>query len=127
MRTEIEKAQAEVVRLTDAIAAYEVKVDDELQRATEQSPQRRLLMDHADSLVDSVLFALATLGFEVIDLDMQVAEGEPKMCDLSVADGDWMSIVEVKGYTKGAKANDFRTVARHCRVYEKKHGDVQRM
>ncbi|EME18523.1 hypothetical protein G419_16610 [Rhodococcus triatomae BKS 15-14] len=126
VRAQIDAAREEIARLTDTITAGEVKLDD-LQRDTEQSPQRRLLTDHDNSLVGAVLYALTTLGFVVVDLDKQVAEGEPKMGDLSVADDDWMAVVEVKGYTKGAKANDLLTVARHRRVYEKKYRDVQRM
>ncbi|WP_157184827.1 hypothetical protein [Nocardia niigatensis] len=126
VRAEIEEAREQVVLLTASIEFGEVKLD-ELMRDAEQSPQRRLLTDNDDSLVEAVMYALRKFGFVVVDLDKQLSEGEPRMGDLSVSDEDWTAIAEVKGYTKGAKSNDLLTVGRHRRVYEKKHGDVQRM
>ncbi|MEV6071852.1 hypothetical protein AB0L82_35385 [Nocardia sp. NPDC052001] len=126
VRGEIEQAQQQVALLTANIHSGEMRLD-QLTRDAEQSPQRRLLTDNDDSLVEAVMYALTTLGFTVFDLDKQLSPGEPRMGDLSVSDTGWTAIAEVKGYTKGAKSNDLLTVGRHRRVYEKKHGNVQGM
>ncbi|MGK8559474.1 hypothetical protein [Nocardia gipuzkoensis] len=126
VRARIDEARREVETLTASIAANEVELD-KLTRDLERSPQRQLLTDNDETLVQAVMHTLTGLGFDVVDLDSQLAEGEPRMGDLSVSDGDWTAIAEVKGYTKGAKSNDLLTVAKHRRVYEKTHPDVQRM
>lgn len=120
------EVQAEIARLTASIEAYEVE-RDEVVRAANLSYQRRLLTDNDEPLVGAVQTALEQLGFTVVNLDKQLVDGEPRMGDLSVSDGAWTAIAEVKGYTKGAKANDLLVVGKHRRVYEKKHGDVQGM
>ncbi|NKR94316.1 hypothetical protein GS483_19515 [Rhodococcus hoagii] len=116
--------QNQIAQLTAEIETQETeleKIHDEAARSFHQ----RLLTESDDALVDAVAQTLEVLGFAVVNLDKQLAPGEPKMGDLLVSDGSWTAVVEVKGYTKGAKANDLLTVNRHRRVYEKKHGDVQ--
>ncbi|MET7770194.1 hypothetical protein [Nocardia sp. NPDC005366] len=126
LRTEIAEAHAELARLTARIGVSEVNLDG-LIRDAGRSPQRRLLTDHDDALVDAVTHALTELGFDVTNLDRQLAEGQAKQSDLSVTEGDWTAMVEVKGYTKGAKSNDLLAVGRHRRIYERAHKEVQRM
>ncbi|MCP2278679.1 hypothetical protein APR09_004261 [Nocardia amikacinitolerans] len=122
----IDAARREVIRLTATIEVSEVELD-KLIKDAEQAPQRQLLTDNDETLVEAVMYTLTELGFDVVDLDKQLAEGEPRMGDLSVSDGDWAAVAEVKGYIKGAKSNDLLTVAKHRRLYEKTHPDVQRM
>ncbi|MGW5721880.1 hypothetical protein ACWEVP_37300 [Amycolatopsis sp. NPDC003865] len=58
--------------------------------------------------------ALETLGFTVRDLDQVHPEGQRRE-DLRVSNPDapaWEAIVEVKGYTAGAKVNDLNRVLR---------------
>lgn len=108
------------------IESSETKLD-QLHRNIGQSLHRRLLADNDDTLVEAVTYALAMVGFTVADLDKELSENEPRMGDLSVSDGDWIAMAEIKGYTKGAKSNDLIVVGRHRRVHEKKNRDVQRM
>lgn len=126
VRTGIDVARTQVAELNAVIETAEITLDS-LIRDSAKSPQRRLLTDNDATLVDAVQHALTEFGFTVVDLDEQLSPGEPRMGDLSVSDGDWTAIAEIKGYTKGAKSNDLLTVGRHRRVYEKKNRDVQRM
>ncbi|WP_194828533.1 hypothetical protein [Nocardia sp. XZ_19_231] len=122
----IDEARIQIVNLTANIEAGEVE-REALIRAASQSYQRRLLTEHGDALVAAVTQALTELGFHVVDLDEQLAVGEPRLGDLAVSDETWTAVTEVKGYTKGAKSNDLMAVAKHRRIYEKTHGEVQRM
>lgn len=114
----------QIAQLTTEIETQETeleKIHDEAARSFHQ----RLLTEYDDALVDAVAQTLEVLGFAVVNLDKQLAPGEPKMGDLLVSEGEWKAVVEVKGYTKGAKANDLLTVNRHRRMYERKHDSVQ--
>lgn len=83
--------------------------------------QHQLLAEQGDQLVDAVASALLQLGFQVQDMDTQIEEGKPKLEDLRVKDGDapdWELIAEVKGYSKGASANDVQQILlRPMRAY----------
>lgn len=74
-----------------------------------QRGEHRLLTADGDELVEAVKGAFETLGFTVRDMDAELGPGEPRLEDLQIRDADdpdWEALVEVKGYTKGAKAND---------------------
>jgi hypothetical protein len=74
----------------------------------------RLLTADGDNLAHGVQAALEALGFEVEDMD-QVHPDKDRREDLRVRDPDrpgWEVIVEVKGYTAGAKVNDLTRLLR---------------
>lgn len=67
--------------------------------------ERALLTADGRVLEESVGCALAELGFIVVDMDEIWPEGKRKE-DLRVVDpnvGDWLAIVEVKGFSNGVK------------------------
>lgn len=76
----------------------------------------RLLTTDGDDLVEAVRVALTAFGFTTQDMDdhHDVVTGA-KLEDLRVrspTDSDWTCLVEVKGYIKGAKANDVTQITR---------------
>ncbi|WP_024285336.1 hypothetical protein [Cellulomonas sp. KRMCY2] len=74
----------------------------------------RLLTAQGDDLIAAVTDALRDLGFDVRDMDgHHDAKTGAKLEDLRVSDSDdhaWECLVEVKGYTKGAKVNDVQQI-----------------
>lgn len=71
----------------------------------------RLLTDQGDDLVDAVAEAFRSFGFNVRDMDdHHDKKSGAKLEDLRVTypngSGDWTCLAEVKGYGKGARAND---------------------
>lgn len=127
VQAKINHASKQVEHWTSEVREAEVKLD-ELSGDIGQSPQRKLLMATDDDLVQAVAYAFKALGFNVVDLDEQTEEGKAKTADLSVSEDDWTAIVEVKGYTKGAKSNDLMDVIKHRRSYERRYrSDVQNM
>ncbi len=72
------------------------------------SDSRRLLTGSGRDLVDGVSGVLEDLGFDVEDADESAAAGE-FLEDLRLGDRSakgWTALVEIKGYTKGAKITD---------------------
>jgi hypothetical protein len=81
-------------------------------RAQFDATDRVLLIGTDDPLVDMVTKALEDFGFEVKNVDEERrAQGLALREDLQVSDGDWLSLCEVKGYGKGAKASDLTKLA----------------
>lgn len=74
----------------------------------------RLLTAQGAELIAAVVEALTDLGFEARDMDEHHdAKTGAKLEDLRVTDTDdtaWECLVEVKGYTKGAKVNDVHQI-----------------
>lgn len=74
----------------------------------------RLLTAQGDDLITAVAEALTDLGFDVREMDdHHDAKTGAKLEDLRVTDSDgsaWECLVEVKGYTKGAKVNDVQQI-----------------
>lgn len=71
--------------------------------------ERALLTTQSDDLVVAVLQVLFELGFQVEDSDALAANGD-HVQDIIVrdlADPEWVALVEVKGYTKGARTEAF--------------------
>ena len=87
---------------------------------------RRLLAAQGSKLVDAVIDALTTLGYEVENADDADADkGTPKVEDLRVSDPDaseWTNITEVRGYTGGAKASDLQRLGRFAVLYLQRTG-----
>lgn len=77
---------------------------------------RRTIWEDGDELVDAVSEMLEEMGFTVEKMDESKQPHEAKHDDLRLtlaARPEWEAIVEVKGYTKGIKANDARQVRMH--------------
>lgn len=74
----------------------------------------RLLTSDGTGLAEAAQIALEALGFTVRDMDQVTQEGQRRE-DLRVTDpavAGWEAIVEVKGYTAGARVNDLARVLR---------------
>ncbi|MCS6548418.1 hypothetical protein NYS50_11065 [Curtobacterium flaccumfaciens pv. flaccumfaciens] len=84
----------------------------EAERADSASGMSRLLTAQSEELVDAVAESFRAFGFVVQDMDdHHDATTGAKLEDLRVScpsDGrpGWTALVEVKGYSKGARAND---------------------
>jgi hypothetical protein len=91
-------------------------------RASAAKGEWRLLTAQGKELEDAVARALRTLGFEVESMDPpQSTTTNPNLEDLRVRthdDAGWECLVEVKGYTKGAKVSDVpQIIGRPVRRY----------
>jgi hypothetical protein len=110
--------------------AQEQALKDHLEESVKRadSGPGRLLTADGDDLNDAVLKAMQDLGFGVRDMDDHHDERTgAKLEDLRVDDPsapDWHCLVEVKGYTKGAKVNDVPQITgRPVAAYTKETGD----
>lgn len=116
---ELARAQQDLDAARDARQRAIAAADEQVAQAEKRVQVAReaaaagpwqLLSAQSDDLVHAVQDALHALGFEAVELD------EPhhkkygrRLEDLRVTDPaapEWESLVEVKGYTKGAKRND---------------------
>jgi hypothetical protein len=90
----------------------EQEIQAQLEESTRLADEgtRRILTTDGDELVEAVTTVLEDLGFKVRDMDDHHDERTgAKLEDLRVedpSDADWLTLVEVKGYAKGAKVND---------------------
>lgn len=91
-------------------------------RAADKIGYQRLLTADGDELESAVQDVLTELGFTVQNMDGhhdQVTKA--KLEDLRVGDPEdpeWIALVEIKGYTKGAKTNDVTQIlGRPMRAY----------
>lgn len=115
-------------RETATILAQRMEEDHKLRRVVEDeraradSRERRLLTASGDPLKDQVSDVLIELGFAVVDSDALEANQAEKLEDLRVSDGAWTALVEVKGYTKGAKTNDLQKFTRPVGRYVRDTG-----
>lgn len=85
--------------------------------------ERRLLTADGDNLVDAVRAGLQRLGFIVDDRDQ--ARPDEKLEDLLVTDpdvADWVALVEVKGFGRGAKTSGITQFLRFERRYTHENG-----
>jgi hypothetical protein len=86
--------------------------------------ERALLTSNDDPLVQAVLQAFTELGFSVTDADVAPDRTE-KLEDLRVKDAsapDWVALVEVKGYGKGAQTGALTQFFRFERRYRQRTG-----
>lgn len=88
------------------------------------SAWRRLLDGTGEELVAAVADALRTLGFTVVDADALPKRAGKKREDLQVRDGDWVALVEVKGFRGAAKSNDLQQVTAAGMQYVSASGSV---
>lgn len=78
---------------------------------------RLLVTADAEILVTAVTSVLIALGFTVINADDLPEHKSAKQEDLRVQLGDWIALVEVKGYTKGAKINDLNQITKAAATF----------
>lgn len=103
----------------------QVQLDESTRLADEGI--RRILTSDGDELVEAVTAVLEDLGFTVRDMDDHHDKRTgAKLEDLRVedpSDADWLTLVEVKGYAKGAKVNDVPQITgRPAVAYTKETG-----
>ncbi|MDQ5982304.1 MAG: hypothetical protein QG549_301 [Patescibacteria group bacterium] len=135
-----EWSSTEELRLLDAIQnagdifeSARVNYETELQTLQNQltgehakadAGARMLLTSQGDDLKDSVKSTLEFFGFSVEDYDETLSKqgrGTDKLQDLNVrttvGEEPWISLVEVKGYKKGAKQGDLLKISRFEKRY----------
>jgi hypothetical protein len=98
------------------------KLGEERERA--DSYERALLVKQHDDLKNACARALEELGFLVTDADVD-AKPDDHLEDLRVEDPDfpsWIALVEVKGYTKGAKTEALTQFVRFNKRYVHRYG-----
>lgn len=109
-RTLREFDQAEALRRAEAENAR-VALAEMAEAATQHGERwRAILTTTGDELVASVKELLEGLGLDVIDADSLPENKGKKREDLRVTYGDWIALVEVKGYVGAAKSNDLQQV-----------------
>ena len=116
----------------DAVVEFhrsEQEIQAHLKESTRVADEgtRRILTDDGDELVEAVTTVLEDLGFRVTDMDDHHDKRTgAKLEDLRVEDPlepEWLSLVEVKGYTRGAKVNDVPQITgRPAVTYTKETG-----
>ncbi|WP_434769400.1 hypothetical protein [Curtobacterium flaccumfaciens] len=120
--------QSERVRILADLDRRQGEAEDELEAALADGALLDLLREQGDALVAAVTLAVRSFGFDVHDMDEHHDEKNgAKLEDLRVAyppgSQDWTCLVEVKGYGKGAKANDVgQIVSRPPLVFYKETG-----
>ncbi|MEU6135856.1 hypothetical protein [Nocardioides sp. NPDC047086] len=101
---------SQVAKLREQQEALDAELNAERERA--EAYERALLAKDGEVLERAVQRALGDLGFEVTNMDEIWPEGKRRE-DLRAgiaSDPEWVAIVEIKGYTKGAKETDlFKT------------------
>ncbi|WP_143264709.1 hypothetical protein [Arthrobacter sp. 49Tsu3.1M3] len=107
----------------------EQEIQAQLEESTRLADEgtRRILTSDGDELVEAVTTVLEDLGFTVRDMDDHHDERTgAKLEDLRAedpSDADWLTLVEVKGYAKGAKVNDVPQITgRPAVAYTKETG-----
>jgi hypothetical protein len=96
----------------------------ETTRESVDASERQLLTAGDTPLVDIVHQTLEMFGFEVTNVDDGLAEGQAKKEDLRVADGGWLAICEVKGYSKGGKLVDLQKLNGFATLYAVETGSA---
>lgn len=122
LRREHEEAVVEFQRREQATEAL---LKESGRRADEGT--RRVLTHDGVELVEAVTTVLEDLGFEVRDMDDHHDQRTgAKLEDLRVEDPsapEWLCLVEIKGYLKGAKVNDVSQITgRPAVAYTKETG-----
>jgi hypothetical protein len=86
---------------------------------------RRLLTMQGDDLVEEVEVTLRALGFDVQRPDAaRAATKDALLEDLEAIDGEWNTLVEVRGYAKGGgKTQDLQRIERFVAHYVKRKRD----
>lgn len=96
--------------------------------AAAEEEERLLLTAHGDPLTERVAEVLRKFGFDVEDRDTYAAKTQSsKKEDLRIThpttgDPDWVCLVEVKGFTRGAKANAIQQIQKAAGIFEGVNG-----
>ncbi|WP_178997316.1 hypothetical protein [Paenarthrobacter nitroguajacolicus] len=124
MHDELQKLHEERSKLLAELDERERAAASQLEeaRAADKVGYQRLLTADGDELESAVQKVLTEFGFTVQNMDGhhdQVTKA--KLEDLRVSDPEdpeWIALVEIKGYTKGAKTNDVTQIlGRPMRAY----------
>lgn len=124
MHDELQKLHEERSKLLAELDERERAAASQLEeaRAADKVGYQRLLTADGDELESAVQNVLTEFGFTVQNMDGhhdQVTKA--KLEDLRVSDPEdpeWIALVEIKGYTKGAKTNDVTQIlGRPMRAY----------
>ncbi|MYB21698.1 MAG: hypothetical protein F4Y29_04100 [Chloroflexi bacterium] len=115
-------AISEIERERERLERERQRLVEDLARVGSQAEAtvRRTIREDGDQLVDAVGEMLEEMGFAVERMDEAKQTHEAKHEDLRLtlaAQPEWEAIVEVKGYTKGIRANDARQVGMHRERY----------
>ena len=105
----------------------EVAIQQEEEFVRANNSDRRLITAQGDDLVDEVQAALEELGFIVTNVDREIAGEGDRREDLRVNDPDnldWVAIVEVRGYRRGAQLNDLLRIGRFVARYAEETGKI---
>lgn len=118
----IADAISEIERESARLDREQRNLEEELARVGSRvdATVRRTIWEDGDELVDAVSEMLEEMGFAVERMDEAKQPHEAKHEDLRLtlaAQPKWEAIVEVKGYTKGIRANDARQVGMHRERY----------
>jgi hypothetical protein len=105
-------ASRERARLTSEVALAEEEGED----------WRRMLRETGDNLVSSIQSVFEYFGFTVVDSDSLPEHKDRKREDLRVVEGEWIALVEVKGYNGAAKSNDLQQIAAAAVTFAIDHG-----
>ncbi len=112
-----------LTRMQGRIQAQELELEQA--RSEGDASERRLLTEQKDELVEAVITALEAFGFAVQNMDLVWPENDRRE-DLRVTTvdvPDWVVLVEVRGYGKGAQLSDLiRITARFLPRYEREVG-----
>ncbi|WP_406176125.1 hypothetical protein [Streptomyces canus] len=121
---ELERHRRETEEIIELRRQEAANLEQEVERVTAEvnSTTRLLLTAQGKPLVGAVASVLSGLGFTVIDSDEEKEEGAYLLEDLKVMHEDWISLAEVRGYSKGAKTSDLQRIERAVRHYERGHG-----
>ena len=98
------------------------------ERAHADTGLRKLVTAQDDDLVEQVTSSLQDIGFNVREIDKELAEGKPKREDLRLSvsgdSSEWEAIVEVRGYRRSThKLSDMNArLARFASLYERENG-----
>lgn len=109
-----------------ASEAASLEKEAQAARAAADNGRRRLLTAQGRELVEAVIDALQTLGFEVQDRDEDTPPND-RLEDLWVTapnvDDEWIAIAEVRGYAKGATVGDLiRITGRFSKRFRQSKG-----
>lgn len=102
----------EVEVLVDALGNAETARRETAERA--EVEERRLMTAQGDDLKDAVGVALRALGFEVVDVDTEIATPGDLREDFRVTDPEvpgWVALTEVRGYSRGAQLGDLLRIS----------------
>jgi hypothetical protein len=103
----------------------ELTAQEEVEFVRTNSSDRRLLTAQGDDLVDETRACLEEFGFQVTNVDREIAIKGDRREDLRISNPDspgWIAIAEVRGYKRGAQLNDLLRIGRFVARYVEETG-----